>query len=292
MKQKLKLAVACMHSEPGDIKGNLRRTESMVAEASERGADWVCFPELSLTGYVLENPERIYDDIPPDALIASVTGMARDYGMLVMAGFAEFSGAPGRPYITQIVAAKSGLLGSHRKTHLAPPEKALYRPGNQIQVFRDRGICFGLQLCYEVHFPEISTVMALKGADLIIMPHASPRGLPEGKIKSWLRHLPGRAFDNGLFVVAFNQVGRTRGGLSFPGVILAISPVGRILEQYGGEHEKLTVLTLDAADLHHVRDHKMRYFLPERRPELYGELLAEGRIPDADGPVHERIPSP
>ena len=56
------------------------------------------------------------------------------------------------------------------------------------------------------------------------MPHASPRGEPKDKRHSWLRHLPGRAFDNALFVVACNQVGRTGEGYSFPGVCLAFDP--------------------------------------------------------------------
>ncbi len=62
-----------------------------------------------------------------------------------------------------------------------------------------RGGLLGLELCYESHFPEISTVLCLKGAEILFMPHASPRGDPDGKMKSWLRHLPSRAFDNGSF---------------------------------------------------------------------------------------------
>ena len=67
-------------------------------------------------------------------------------------------------------------------------------------MFHEGDLTFGLELCYESHFPEISTVLCLKGAEILFMPHASPRGEPDEKMKSWLRHLPSRAFDNGVFV--------------------------------------------------------------------------------------------
>ncbi len=72
----------------------------------------------------------------------------------------------------------------------------------------------GIQLCYDAHFPELSTRMAVNGADIIFMPHASPRGTPSQKLTSWLRHLTARAFDNGVFIVACNQNGDNQKGCS------------------------------------------------------------------------------
>ena len=91
---------------------------------------------------------------------------------------------------------------------------------------------------------------------------------------SWLRHMPGRAFDNGLYVVACNQVGRNREGLDFPGVAVVFGPDGRIMQSYVGKEEGLVFADLNANFLEEVRKHRMRYFLPNRRPELYRELCA------------------
>jgi N-carbamoylputrescine amidase len=116
--------------------------------------------------------------------------------------------------------------------------------------------------------------MALKGAEAIFMPHASPRGTPEEKTQSWLRHLPGRAFDNGLFVVACNQAGSTREGFTFPGVALALDPMGNLITRYAGEDEEMLIADLKRDQVKEVRGHRLRYFIPHRRPELYKRLTS------------------
>jgi N-carbamoylputrescine amidase len=115
--------------------------------------------------------------------------------------------------------------------------------------------------------------MACQGADVLFFPHASPRGTPTEKLHSWMRHLTARAFDNGVFVVACNQAGDNGEGLSFPAVAVMIGPSGDLLAQDTSGREGLLVADLDASRLDHVRSHRMRHFLPHRRPELYRRLL-------------------
>ncbi len=264
----LRIAAVCMHATPGDIDGNLQKTETFVLEASKMGADIVCFPELSLSGYGLRDPEKL---CPPDRgeeAVHEITEMARVRHVVILAGLIEWPDGRG-PCISQIVAGPNGLLGRYRKTHLSPSEKEAYHPGDEIGVFRSEDRHFGVQLCYEAHFPEISTLMALKGARVIFIPHASPRGEPEEKRDSWLRHLPARAFDNALFVVACNQVGATDRGFSFPGVTMVLNPSGRMVAEYTGNAENLLVADLKMGELEEIRGHRMRYFLPHRRPDLY-----------------------
>ena len=131
---------------------------------------------------------------------------------------------------------------------------------------------FGIELCYDTHFPELSTLLALKGADILFCLHASPRGTPSEKKRSWLRHLTARAFDNGLFVVACNQTGTNEDGLAFPGLALALNPSGEVIAERVGGDEGVLFADLKAADLAHVRENKMRFFLPNRQPQLYEAL--------------------
>jgi predicted amidohydrolase len=267
----LKIAVVCMNSPLGEIEKNLERMETFVQEAGTRGADLICFPELSITGYRLEDPAHIYDGLRPEKVLEKVEGMARRHGLVLLAGMVEPSDEA-KPYISQVVAGPDGLLGVYRKTHLSPNERATYRAGQKIEVFSLKGTHFGVQLCYESHFPEISTVMALKGAEILLIPHASPRGTPAEKAESWLRHLPSRAFDNGLYVVAYNQVGNNRNGFLFPGVAVALNPSGRVMNCYRGYEENLMMVHVTGEELEETRKHRMKYFLPNRRPELYHEL--------------------
>jgi predicted amidohydrolase len=263
-----------MHCRPGGVKENLARMEDLVSKASDLGADIVCFPELSVTGYVLKKPAEICRAQDSALIMERLARMAGNAGLLIIAGLMEPSDND-RPFISQVVAGPEGLVGRYRKTHLSPAEREVYSPGEEITVFHTEGAAIGVQLCYEAHFPEISTIMALKGAEVIFVPHASPRGSPEQKLESWLRHLTGRAFDNGLFVVACNQVGRTSEGFSFPGAAVVIGPDGRVLERYEGHEENLLLAKLSADSFYQVRRHRMRYFLPQRRPELYGEILKQ-----------------
>jgi predicted amidohydrolase len=267
------VAAVCMHSEPGEVEKNLERIQSFVHEASKRSAGVVLFPELSVSGYTLKEPENIYDLARSRTILEKIVHMAHDAKLIVMAGMVEVQ-QEGRPFITQVVAGPGGLLGLYRKTHLSPPEKEDYIEGDSLNIFREGDLKFGLELCYESHFPEISTVLSLKGAEILFMPHASPRGKPEEKMKSWLRHLPSRAFDNGVFVVTCNQVGKTKENFLFPGVVLALDPQGRVLERYTGSEETMILVELKAKALEETRAHRMKYFIPHRRSQLYKEIVS------------------
>ena len=274
----IRVAAVCMDSVPGQIDQNLRTMRAFISKAAAQGVKIICFPELSVTGYVVEKPETTC----PYPLFEEASGrileMARLNGLTVLAGLIESAEDGMKPYITQIVANQDGTLRKFRKTHLSPLEIRSYRAGEEIHVYRSSHLDFGIQLCYESHFPEVSTLMALEGAEAIFMPHASPRGSPLEKTDSWLRHLPSRAFDNGVYVIACNQSRETKDGPSFPGVVLALSPSGRILAKYTGTDQELVLIDLKAIDLEEVRNHRMKYFLPNRRPELYTEIARPYRL--------------
>ncbi|VBB42389.1 Hydrolase, carbon-nitrogen family [uncultured Desulfatiglans sp.] len=274
--QDLRVAAVCMHAIPQAIERNLDRMERLAREAAAHMADVICFPELAVTGYKAKPPVPALEGEDWEKAVARLSAIARDTGAVILAGLVE--GAQGRsPYITQAVIAPAGILGLYRKTHLSPPEKTTYHPGAELPVFSFKNSSFGIQICYETHFPEISTALALQGAEILFMPHASPRGTPEEKRNSWMRHLQARAFDNGVFAVACNQVGKTVGGLSFPGVALILGPDGHVVAEYAGRQEQVLVADLKASHLQAIRSHRMRYFLPNRRPDLYKSLLRKPR---------------
>jgi predicted amidohydrolase len=268
----LKVAAVCMNAPKGRIEKNLERIQSLVFKAAHKGADMVCFPELSVTGYVLRNPEKIYKTLDPGNIKDHLISIARKAGIVLIAGLIEVS-AGEKPFISQVVIGPEGLIGTYRKTHLSPAEQDVYQAGKKIGIFSYADTTFGIQLCYEAHFPEISTLTAIMGADILFMPHASPRGTPVQKLESWLRHLTARAFDNGVFLVACNQVGSTGEDFSFPGVALVLGPDGRILARYKGEGEKILFAELKDDMLQDIRQHRMKYFLPYRRPDLYRKLV-------------------
>jgi N-carbamoylputrescine amidase len=258
-----------VHNAPvGDLEGNLAATRHWTRRAAAAGAQVVCFPELNLSGYC--HVERIHELAQPldGALGQAVRALAVETKVVVLAGMIEKDGAGGL-YASHLVAHGDGRLDVYRKLHLAPPERQRYTPGSQVPLFTAAGINFGIQLCYDAHFPDLSTHMARHGADVIFVPHASPRFGPQEKHRSWMRHLPARAYDNSVFVLACNQVGENGNGLSFAGNAVVIGPCGWVRQTWLEGEAGMLVTDLRAADLEHVRSHPMRYFLPNRRSELY-----------------------
>lgn len=269
--QDLRVAVVCMRSAAGRVGRNLKRLRDFAGSTAAAGADVACFPELCLTGYVLDRPEAACSGMAAGDVKAALVEIAREAGMVLVAGMME-PDPEGKPYITQVVAGPAGLMGLHRKTHLSPPEKSAFQAGDSASLCSSEKAVLGIQLCYETHFPELATAMALQGMDVLLAPHASPRGTPPEKRRSWLRHLPARAFDNAVFVVACNQVGPGQNGLAFPGVALVLDPLGRVLASYTGWEEKVIVADLKADRLQEIRGHRMKYFLPHRREDVYRRL--------------------
>jgi len=265
----VRIALVVMHSLVGKVSENLEKTRHFAREAARREAHLVCFPEMSLTGYCLSGDIVQTAEPIPGALSRQVGDLARSLGIIVLVGMLE-RGPDERLHIAHVVGHPNGGVTAYRKTHLNPVEKALYRAGEQVPVFAAAGhFRFGIQLCYDAHFPELSTQMALGGAEVLFLPHASPGRTPRAKEASWMRHLPARAYDNGLFVAACNQTGDNGAGLSFPGLALVLDPLGTVLAREATGAEGMLLAELPAANLRHVQRHRMRYFLPHRRPDLY-----------------------
>ena len=264
----IRIAAIIFNSPVGQVQQNLERMIPWVERAREDGADLVCFPELNVTGYSTDPVIRDSAESIPGAISRQLEKIAGDSGITILAGMAERNDDD-RLFASHLVVLPNGIAGAYRKLHIAPPERDVFSQGQQVPLFNILGIKVGIQLCYDAHFPELAARMAVDGADVIFMPHASPRGTPHQKFDSWMRHLTARAFDNGVFIVACNQVGENQIGLEFPGLAVAVGPSGNILKEKTTDREGMLVADLKANDLSEVRNHRMRYFLPNRRPDIY-----------------------
>lgn len=261
-------ALVLQHSPPGEIGANLDACLGLATRAADLDADLVLFPELNITGYCTNSSIASVAAPLPGPITDALLDAATRLNITILAGMVEKKGT-NTPFATHVAALKDGSLARYRKLHLAPQEKGIFTRGDAIDTFKTDDFNFGIQMCYDAHFPELSTRMALEGADILFIPHASPRKTPKEKLDSWMRHLGARAFDNGLFVLACNQVGTHPSGLAFPGVAVAIGPDGKIIDSLLGDHGELLIVDLDSDLLERVRSHRMRYFLPNRRNDLY-----------------------
>lgn len=252
----------------GEIADNLERIEAWVAELAGRGANLICFPELAVTGYDRTEAIRDLAQPVPGPAADRLAAMAQRWRVEVLAGLPEVDAAANL-YITQVVAGADGSVAVYRKLHLNAPEQAVFRVGDDLGVFRRPGLTCGVQLCYDAHFPELSALQALAGADLLCIASASPRDGPEEKAERMLRYMRARAYDNTCYVLACNLVGEGPRGQRFGGVALALDPKGELLASHVGWDEGYVLATVDTEALGRIRKTVMGYFLPHRRDDFY-----------------------
>ena len=264
----IKAALIVQNCIAGNFKKNFESTLDFISTATQKGAKIIVFPEMNLTGYVAGSDiTNICKPINED-MVSLFSDMAKDLKITILVGLAEK--APDKKiYASHLIFNPGGSFEIYRKIHTAPFEKKYFTPGNKITIFKSHGLKFGIQLCYDAHFPELSLAMALKRADVIFIPHASPRGSSQEKYDSWIRHLRARAFDNGLYIAACNQTGDNTKGLFFPGISILIGPDGNVVYKSIDETEGVHIINIEKAVLSEIRSHKMRYFLPNRRSDLF-----------------------
>lgn len=264
----VKTALIVQNCIVGNFEKNLSSTLHFISAAVQKGAKIIVFPEMNLTGY-MTGPDIVSNSKPVTKEITTLfSSLAGESKITILVGLADQADKT-HIYASHMVFTPDGSVGRYRKIHTAPFEKKQFTAGNKITLFKAHGLKFGIQLCYDAHFPELSLAMALKNTDIIFIPHASPRGDPQKKYDSWMRHLRARAFDNGLYIAACNQTGDNEAGLTFPGLCLLIGPDGNVIYRSLDDTEGLHLVTIDKTLLEQVRSHKMKYFLPNRRQDLF-----------------------
>ncbi|MFW5754062.1 MAG: carbon-nitrogen hydrolase family protein [Marinilabiliaceae bacterium] len=271
----MKVSAIAMESIPGDLPANLNTLESHLSEAAKTDTELCVFPELNLSGAFAS-----IDDVDaflkhnPDPT-STCRHLSEKYHLSYTAGWPVAEN--GRFYLVQFLFEKGMLAGSHKKTHLTGKEARIFDPGNKMNVFACNDTVIGMQLCLESHFPEISTIQARKGAQILAIGFASPRESGTKKMERFLRFLPARAYDNNCFVVAANQSGPTPWGKPFAGISLICSPKGEVLDQ-STQHGQEATSELDMNQIEKIKQSDMGWFNGMKR-----ELILPGTGNPPDG---------
>ena len=251
----------------GKKKENLERVEHFLEGAK---ADLVTLPELFATGYVFESKQELAD-LAEDEGGETFTFLKRlslKLNMAIVAGIAEraHTGCYNSCYLFDNGEVKA----KYRKIHLFDREKELFLPGDlPLEVIEVRGARVGLMICFDWIFPEVTRILALKGAQVVC--HPSNLVLPYCP-----RAMITRCIENGIFAVTVNRVGtEARAGLelTFIGLSQVIGPRGEVLVRADETEEVLRVIDIAPG----LADNKMiterNHVLEDRRPEFYGDLV-------------------
>ena len=270
----IRIATIIFNSIVGNTIDNFNRTVYWIKKAKEKNAQFICFPELNITGYCTDQNLYPISEKIPNKFIDNLICLAQELNIVILIGMAEKYNND-KNFASHLILKPNGELNIYRKFYIAPPERSAFIGAENMPTFEAFDVKFGVQLCYDAHFPELSTYMALKGVEIIFIPHASPRGSCQSKYKSWMRHLTARAYDNSVFIVACNQVGNNNVGLNFPGISLVIGPSGYIIDENLSGKESMLISDLNAEEFYKIRDHKIGFFMKNKRPEIFKKILDE-----------------
>jgi len=266
---KLTLAQAQINTRLGDIKTNLEKHLHYIREARQAGADLLVFPELSLTGYVLQDltPSVSHRPTPDDPVFKPLLDASQEIDLVV--GFVD-EDVRARFFIGAAYLSQGQVVHVHHKIYLPTytlfDEGRFFAWGDTVRAFDTRFGRVGMLICEDFWHVSPPYLLWLDGADLLLFISASPgRGLnadPKQNTASWVE-LANRAYASFFtaFVAHTNRVGY-EDGLNFWGGATVFDPNGELIAQ-GPYHEEALVMT--EIDLNQI--HRTRARLPLLRDE-------------------------
>jgi predicted amidohydrolase len=171
------VSIACVSFTTiwGNKQANLEKIKKYVVEAVSQGNNIVVFPELALSGYECDDGcmHHTNAETVPGPSTEEIAALAKKHNVYVVFGLPEKDKKdPNIHYISSAVVGPEGILGAYRKLHLMESpftETKCFKPGNDLPIFETKYGPIGIQICYDFwSFPEITRILALKGARIII----------------------------------------------------------------------------------------------------------------------------
>ncbi|MBE0658933.1 MAG: carbon-nitrogen hydrolase family protein [Bryobacteraceae bacterium] len=243
--------------EPWDKQANFAKLERYVREAAARGAKVIATPEGFLEGYVgnenktpgLDREKyRAVGEELGGPMMTRIAALARELKIHLSVGFAERRG--GEMYNSSVIFAPDGSVASHySKSHTAADEpfntKGADFPVAQTPLGR-----WGTLICFDRQLPETARILALKGAQFILVPAWGS----SGEMNDIMMRV--RAYENGVWL-AFVHPKRT----------LIIDPGGKVVASNTGDGDQIVIAPI------HIRAGQRQFLIDQRRPEIYQDLV-------------------
>ena len=271
MKRDFRLAMCQMHVID-DKEMNISRALDMLTGAAEGGADLAVLPEMFNCPYDNSKFDKYAETLPGSLTAGAMAQKARELGIYVVAGsIPERDG--NNLFNTCLIFDKSGdLTGRHRKMHLFDidikdkirfMESEVLSYGREVTVVETDFCKIGIAICYDMRFPELSRLMALEGAEVIIIPGAF--NMVTGPAH-WEILIRTRALDNQVYVAAVSPARSLTASYTAYGNSMAASPWGTVIAM-ASEKEEIIFADIEAGEIARIRNELP--LLKHRRVDLY-----------------------
>ncbi len=277
---------ACVQiaSIPNQPRENIAKSILWLKKAVvEHQADLVVFPETVTTGFDTGlSPEALWDlvDEVPGSLTEEIQAAAKDLGIHLVWPTYRRGAERGSVLNSSILIGPDGkIIGIYDKTHPFPGERremgGWTEVGTRADVFETSLGTIGMIICYDGDFPELSRLLAVKGAEIIVRPSALLRSYD-----IWYITNCARAYDNHVYMVSTNTVGSDAAGNYYFGHSMIVNPIAWRLAQARGTEEIISA-KLDPDPLRYITwgSKSLQPFdhLEDRNLALYEEILKEAR---------------
>jgi N-carbamoylputrescine amidase len=268
---------------PGPIEANIAAVETLVREAAKQGAKIILPPELFEGPYFCQTQdERFFAAAAPVAEHRAVQAMQKLAAELQVYIPCSFFERDGQHYYNSLamIDDAGAVMGVYRKSHIPDgpgyTEKFYFRPGNTgFKVWDTKYGKLGVGICWDQWYPETARALMLMGADILMFPTAigdEPAAEDLDTSRLWQRAMIGHSVSNVVPVVASNRIG-TEADATFYGHSFITDERGDFVGNFGAGETGVLVAEFD---LEKVRKHRATFgFFRDRRPELYGRLVAD-----------------
>ncbi|MDP6632798.1 MAG: carbon-nitrogen hydrolase family protein [Dehalococcoidales bacterium] len=279
MVDKIKIAAVQMDPLIMEIESNLDRILDQSRVAAANKADLIVFPECALSGYVYSSREEAipYMVTVPGPATDRLVECAGELGVHIIVGLLEIDLETDRCYNAAVLVSPEGLIGHYRKTHLPflGIDRFVDTGDEPFRVYDTPVGVIGMHICYDCNFPENARIMALLGAEILVLPTNWPQG--RGKVADFVVNT--RAYENKVHLVAVDRVGRECGA-SFIGRSKIINSLGDTLVEASLDREEIIYAEIYPTE---AREKKIIFkpgefeldFIGDRRPELYAGLVGQ-----------------
>jgi predicted amidohydrolase len=236
----------------------------MANDAVSDGADILVFPEVFSTGFCYDEIEPSSEDENGETIRGMCAFSKTHKCVMVFSIIEKQASSMGLMYYNLGLCVEDGhVVGTYRKTHPFKREKQYFSAGDSIIPVRlpKRKLTIGLQICYELRFPEVARKLALMGSDILITiaEFPSPRG------HTWRSLAIARAIENQIPHIACNRVGEGSDS-SFFGGSLIVDQLGDVMEE-AGDDESVIFGTIDLEKTTRIRNNIPVF--DDRRTDIY-----------------------
>ncbi|MBL4740490.1 MAG: acyltransferase [Sneathiella sp.] len=249
-----------------------------IEEAGKQGVQVLSLQEVFNQPYFCPSQDSKWysaaEKVPDGPTVNLMKEYAKKFNMVIVVPIYEEE-KTGIYYNTAAVIDADGTyLGKYRKTHIPQVagfwEKFFFRPGNSGWPVFETAYCkLGVYICYDRHFPEGWRALALNGAEYIVNPSATVKGVSQ---YLWELEQPASAVANGVYIGATNRVGTEAPWNigEFYGSSYVVNPKGQIIAQASDTKDELVVADMDMDMIREIRNNWQ--FFRDRRPETYFDL--------------------